>query len=151
MELQTFTFYLLAFVALTDGAPRDMDNSIDMTKPDNAKEADLARGRRQEPGGFEPIDIESEEAQMAKQVAMDWFHDRYGEGLVFHFKSAEKQLVEDGWAANYLINGELERGREGESFETQFKVYVNVEQDSEVSLAFPVGQLVTFPANQLTN
>jgi len=93
---------------------------------------------------------------------------------VFHFKSAEKQngsvcripisgdyrllpdcsifqLVEDGWAANYLINGELERGREGESFETQFKVYVNVEQDSEVSLAFPVGQLVTFPANQLTN
>merc|ERR1712121_87375 len=91
MELQTFTFFLLAFVALTDGAPRDMDNSIDMTKPDNAK-ADLARGRRQEPGGFEPIDIESEEAQMANQVAMDWFHDRYGEGLVFHFKSAEKQL-----------------------------------------------------------
>jgi len=147
MELQTFTFYLLAFVALTDGAPRDMDNSIDMTKPDNAKE-DLARGRRQEPGGFEPIDIESEEAQTAKQIAMDWFNANYSPDspAVFHFKSAEKQLVESEWGANYLINGELERAGE-----TQFKVYVNVEQDSEVSLAFPVGQLVTFPANQLTN
>jgi len=150
MELQTFTFYLLAFVALTDGAPRDMDNSIDMTKPDNAKAADLARGRRQEPGGFEPIDIESEEAQIAKQEAMDWFHDKFP-NLVFHFKSAEKQLVEDEWVAMYLINGEMERGREGESWEAQFKVYVSAEGDSEVSLAFPVGQLVTFPANQLTN
>jgi len=150
MELQTFTFYLLAFVALTDGAPRDMDNSIDMTKPDNAKAADLARGRRQEPGGFEPIDIESEEAQIAKQEAMDWFHDKFP-NLVFHFKSAEKQLVEDGWGVNYLINGESERGREGESWETQFKVYVSAEGDSEVSLGFPVGQLVTFPANQLIN
>jgi len=149
MELQTFTFYLLAFVALTDGAPRDMDNSIDMTKPDNAK-ADLARGRRQEPGGFEPIDIDSEEAQIAKQEAMDWFHDKFP-NLVFHFKSAEKQLVEDEWVAMYLINGEMERGREGESWEAQFKVYVSAEGDSEVSLAFPVGQLVTFPANQLTN
>jgi len=149
MELQTFTFYLLAFVALTDGAPRDMDNSIDMTKPDNAK-ADLARGRRQEPGGFEPIDIDSEEAQIAKQEAMDWFHDKFP-NLVFHFKSAEKQLVEDEWVAMYLINGEMERGREGESWKAQFKVYVSAEGDSEVSLAFPVGQLVTFPANQLTN
>jgi len=148
MELQTFTFYLLAFVALTDGAPRDMDNSIDMTKPDNAKEADLARGRRQEPGGFEPIDIESEEAQTAKQIAMDWFNANYSPDspAVFHFKSAEKQLVEDGWATNYLINGELERAGE-----TQFKVYISAEGDSEVSLGFPVGQLVTFPANQLTN
>jgi len=150
MELQTFTFYLLAFVALTDGAPRDMDNSIDMTKPDKAKAADLARGRRQEPGGFEPIDIDSEEAQIAKQEAMDWFHDKFP-NLVFHFKSAEKQLVEDEWVAMYLINGEMERGREGESWKAQFKVYVSAEGDSEVSLAFPVGQLVTFPANQLTN
>jgi len=148
MELQTFTFYLLAFVALTDGAPRDMDNSIDMTKPENAK-ADLARARRQEPGGFEPIDIESDEAQMAKNLALDWWdklHAPHGHGLVFHFKSAEKQVVESG--VNYLINGEGERERDHLIFQTQFQVYIPLEGeqqgDPQISQTFP-GKVRTLP------
>jgi len=165
MELQTFTFFLLAFVALTDGGlswgrrpwgfPRDlMDDSIDMTKPENAKAADLARARRQEPGGFEPIDIESDEAQMAKNLALDWWdklHAPHGHGLVFHFKSAEKQVVESG--VNYLINGEGERERDGLIFQTQFQVYIPLEGeqqgDPQISQTFPGNNM--YYNNNLTN
>jgi len=97
MELQTFTFFLLAFVALSDGAPRDMDDSIDMNKPERAKAADLARARtrRQEPGGFEPFDLKSEEALNASSWAMDWYNEHSIVPCSMDFISfAEKKIVQ---------------------------------------------------------
>jgi len=79
MELQTFTFFLLAFVALTDGVPRDlMDDSIDMTKPEHAK-ADLARARtRRAEGDWVAIQTVSGEAQLAALIANNWYNEQYG-------------------------------------------------------------------------
>jgi len=79
MELQIFTFFILAFFALTDGVPRKMDGSITMTKPEHAK-ADLARARaptlekigRQARGGYEDIDTASEEAARLAGYCVDY-------------------------------------------------------------------------------
>merc|ERR1712189_19149 len=64
MELQTFTFFLLAFVAFTDGAPRDMDDSIGLTKPEHAKAAG---------GRWEVINPGRGEALMLSKLTLDWF------------------------------------------------------------------------------
>jgi len=93
MELQTFTFFLLAFVALTDGVPRDlMDDSIDMTKPEHAK-ADLARARtRRAEGDWESIEVTSGEAQLAAIVANDWYKEEYGiRSFVKYIMDAKKK------------------------------------------------------------
>jgi len=158
MELQTFTFFLLAFVALTDGGlswgrrpwgfPRDlMDDSIDMTKPENAK-ADLARARtrRQEPGASQPIDTESDEAQMAKNWAMDYFWTGYS---MVSFNSAERQFNE--WGVKYLIGVDVEKKDEPGSgvFPVEFEVYATIENLKPENLGEPQISY-TLPEN-LTN
>jgi len=114
MELQTFTFFLLAFVVLTDGAPRDMDDSIDKTKPEHAKAADLARARtrRQTPELFYPADGPS--SQYPKLLAMEWYTDQYGdEWTMSSCEFVGTQVVENG--ENFLVIAVMEKLGEPES------------------------------------
>jgi len=135
MELQIFTFFILAFVALTDGVPRKMDGSIDMTKPEHAK-ADLARARaptlekieRQavifpDREGWEVIDVASDEAKHLAEFCIDW-KNRHPNDLNPHenpwvlgsIYSAEKQPSPELGPPhyNYKLFLELKDGEETE-------------------------------------
>jgi len=91
MELQIFTFFILAFVALTDGVPRKMDGSIDMTKPEHAK-ADLARKSRDE--GEVWVDQDSEEGQRLIKIALDWRNSHPRDMNLWTFSEQPYHLVE---------------------------------------------------------
>jgi len=91
MELQIFTFFILAFVALTDGVPRKMDGSIDMTKPEHAK-ADLARKSRDEDEVW--VDQDSEEGQRLIKIALDWRNSHPRDMNLLTFSEQPYHLVE---------------------------------------------------------
>jgi len=128
MELQIFTFFLLAFVALTDGVPRKMDGSIDMTKPEHAK-ADLARARaptlekierqaREEE--WEVIDVASDEAKHLAEFCIDWknrhpyfLNPHENPWVLFSIYDAAKQVVSESHT-NYRLFLELKDGEEAE-------------------------------------
>jgi len=147
MELQIFTFFILAFVALTDGVPRKMDGSIDMTKPEHAK-ADLARARaptlekierqaREEE--WEVIDVASDEAKHLAEFCIDW-KNRHPNDLNPHenpwvlasIYDARKKAATETLAPVYRIDLELKDGEETEYvWFCPFKFGPGIEQGQE--------------------
>jgi len=110
MELQIFPFFVLAFFALTDGAPRKMNGSIDMTKPEHAK-ADLARARRDE--SWEVIEPASEEAAHWAEYALNYeneYPDRFIKGdstnpyILVKIVLAQKKQACSGCNVNYRVD-----------------------------------------------
>jgi len=128
MELQIFTFFILAFVALTDGVPRKMDGSIDMTKPEHAK-ADLARARaptlekierqaREEE--WEVIDVASDEAKHLAEFCIDWknrhpydLNPHENPWVLWSIVDARKQVVSE-FHTDYQVFLYLKDGEEAE-------------------------------------
>jgi len=166
MELQTFTFFLLAFVALTDGVGTPMrgrrgdyagmswgrrpwglkwdlmDDSIDMTKPENAKAADLARARteeEEEDGEYHSIDPESAEAQNAKKMAMHWFHAKFERYSMVSLKDVQKQHFSNTGGFNYRVKGDLDKkdkepGEMPAPFPAQFEIFTNGSGEPVISV-----------------